>query len=166
MRLLLACIFLVAAPLTASAQTALSSLNFLRGVWVAEDNGPAAQITEFHWTEIHGDPYLLGRHWAGPAYACPWCVTEAAMAAFIDPTSHEVRLHFRDKEQRTLDFRLLTSRPNYAQFVSFAGLAQPAYLLTVSASRLKLLIKLEVAASGDDRAAFSPLAEWHLHHGY
>ena len=167
MRLLFACSVLFISAASGSAQTAgrasLQSLDFLPGVWIAEDSRQEAETTEFHWEQRQGNTLLVGRHWVGNAGGCPWCVTQAAMVAYYDAASNQVRVHFRDKTQRAMDFRLVSAREKSVQFLTVAGPGLPTYRLTFELLPTDvLLITLEEGES-DRESGFSTVARWGFH---
>jgi hypothetical protein len=167
MRLLLACSALFILAASGSAQTAesasLQSLNFLTGVWIAEDSGQEAETTEFHWEQRQGITLLVGRHWVGDAGGCPWCVTQAAMVVYYDTASNQVLVHFRDKTQRAMDFRLVSARERSVQFLAVTGPGLPTYHLRFELLPTDvLLITLEEGES-DRESGFSTVARWGLH---
>jgi hypothetical protein len=167
MRLLFACTILFLAAALVPAQTAgaasLESLNFLLGIWTADDPRQQADTTEFHWAEQQGNKILVGRHWVGDENGCPWCVTQAAIVAYYDEASNQVQVSFRDKIQRALDFRLVSAREKSIQFLSDAESELAVYRLTFTLSATNvLLITLEQAES-DGQNAFFTTARWSLH---
>jgi hypothetical protein len=167
MRLLCACSVLFIAAASGSAQIAvpasLQSLAFLQGVWIANDGAQQAETTEFHWQERQGNTVLVGRHWAGDAGECPWCVTQATMVAYYDTASKQVRVHFHDKTQRVMDFRLASAREKSVQFSTVVESGLPTYRLTFKLlPRDVLSLTLEEAESGRE-SAFTTGARWSFH---
>ncbi len=165
MRLLSACSMLLIAARLETAQTTdpLQPLNFLIGIWAAEDRaGALPETTEFHWAERQGTTVLLGRHWTGDDSGCPWCVTQAAIVVHYDKDSNQVQAHFRDKTQRSLDFLLSGASDGFAQFYSVAGPGVLVFRLTFKTKPPGgILITLENATGRD--GVFSPVFDWSLH---
>ncbi len=127
----------------------LQSLNFLQGIWTLQ-NGQAMETTEFHWSVIRGNRFLVGRSWSGVEGACPWCVTQTAMVAKYDPTRNQVRVHLVDISQHVLDFRLVAAGQGSAQFLTEAAAGLPAYRLTYALSKSGgLLATIEKQADWD-----------------
>src|SRR5437868_817542 len=131
MRLLLACstVFFAAASLFAQPEgpASLRSFDFLMGAWIPEDSGHAPETTEFHWVNPH---VLVGRHWAGDAKGCPWCLTQAVMVAYYDTASNRVHFYFGDKTGAVIDLSLVSAREKSLDFLTAGGPGLPIYRLT------------------------------------
>jgi hypothetical protein len=167
MRFLFACTILFLAARLVPAQTAgpvsLESLNFLLGIWTADDHGQQAETTEFHWAEQQGNKILVGRHWVGDENGCPWCVTQAAILAYYDEESNQVQVSFRDKMQRALDFHLVSAREKSLQFLSDAESELTVYRLTFTLSATNVLLITLERAESDRESAFFTTTHWSLH---
>ena len=108
----------------------LKALDFLRGVWALDNNGQQLQTVEFHWSRVHGNPFLVGRHWSGNEGSCPWCITDTALLAWFDPASNQVRVHLTNKTRDVLDFHLAAIGKKSVQFITDAQPGRPTYRLT------------------------------------
>src|SRR6516162_3140538 len=82
---------------------------------------PAGTV-EFRWTEQAGNRIIVSRHWAGGPDRCPGCMTQAVTAAYHDTDSNQVRVRFNDQTQQAVDFHLVESHGNSAQFLSNTAL--------------------------------------------
>jgi hypothetical protein len=139
----------------------LQSLNFLQGIWTLQ-NGLQTETSEFHWSVLEGNRFLVGRSWSGMEGSCPWCVTQTAMVAKYDPVSNQVRIHFVDKRQHVLDFHLVALGKKSAQFLTDTRLGLPTYRLTYTLSEMGILSSTLEKRSDRDRA-FLPVMQTSFH---
>jgi hypothetical protein len=147
---------------TAQTTDPLRPLGFLVGIWTSEDRTGLPETTEFDWSEKQGTRTLVGRHWTGDDGGCPWCVTQAAILIYFDKDSNQVHAHFRDKEQRSLDFVMAAALEDSVEFFSVANPGMPVFRLTFKRSSPKnISIAVEEASARD--GVFSPVFDWSLH---
>jgi hypothetical protein len=159
MRSFIVCSLLFVASIPVWAQPtradSLRSLSFLQGIWTLQ-NGEGTETTEFHWSAIGGNRVLVGRSWSGMAGSCPWCVTQTAMVAKYDPSRSEVRIHFVDRGQQVLDFRLAVAGKESVQFLTEMGLGLPTYRLTYALAETGSLIQT-IEKQSDRGGVFVPV---------
>ena len=169
MRLLLACSTLFFAAASVFAQSAgpasLRSLDFLLGVWISEDSGQEPETTEFHWAKPQEKTVLVGRHWAGDAKECPWCVTQAVMVAYYDTASSGVHVYFGDKTPRVMDFILMSAREKSLEFLTAAAPGRPSYRLTYQLLPTNVLSITLEEAMPEREGDFSSIGRWSFHRG-
>jgi len=138
-----------------TAEAALvRSLDFLRGVWIAEYDDRPSQVMDFRWIEREGHLVLVGRRWFGRDYACPSCVTKTALVARYDALQNTFRLHLVDRSQQSMDLHLVSTARNSAQFLTESGLDLPVYRLTYTVSQVNVLSLMVEEAKPDGSFGF------------